>query len=126
MPHLRKAPNDTRKMKNTLYPIFRLLISLVLFAKILNWILHFNDETNRILNMIMLIIIGIAYLVIGYMWDSKLTKIIITTCGLFLITMNFLGNNILLDILTIICILTPMLIVRYSTKSKEEKEVQQI
>ncbi len=113
-------------MKNTTYTIFRISICLVLFAKILNWILHFNDETNRILNMIMFIIIGIAYLVLGYMWDSKLTKIIITTCGLFLITMNFLGNNILLDILGIICILIPMLIALYSTKSKDEEEIKQI
>src|SRR5688500_11404994 len=99
-------------MKKALYTTFTILIFLVLGAKVLNWILNFSDETNQVLNTAMFTLIGIAYLVMGYVWDGLLLKVIITVCGLFLIARNFIGSNVTLDILVVVCIITPMLIAR--------------
>ncbi len=110
-------------MKNNLFTIFRISILLVLIAKILNWFFDFNDETNRMLNMTMFSLIGIAYLVMGYVWDTKLTKIVITICGLFLIGMNFLESSTLLHLFGIVCILTPMLIARFSKENNNKQKV---
>ena len=111
-------------MKNRLFTIFRISISLVLFAKVLNWILHFSDETNSLLNMAMFTLIGIAYLVMGNVWDTMLARIIITTCGLFLIAMNFVESSIWFNIFRIVCILTPMLIARFSKETQAEAVLQ--
>lgn len=100
-------------MKNVFFKVFRILIGLVLIGKILNWFLNFSDAMNQILNIAMFCLIGIAYLVIGYLWDSKFVKIINITCGLFLLAMNFLTKNLALNILGILCILTPLLIARF-------------
>ncbi|HYO20899.1 MAG TPA: hypothetical protein VER36_00755 [Flavisolibacter sp.] len=103
-------------MKQTLHTIFTTLIFLVLGGKILSLILNFSDETDRILNTVMFTLIGIAYIVMGYVWDYRLLKIIITSCGLFLIGMNFFGNNVTLSIIGIFCVLIPMLIARFDKK----------
>ena len=100
-------------MKNALFTAFKILIFLVLIGKVLNWFLNFNDETNLVLNTAMFTLIGIAYIVMGYVWDNKFLKLIISTCGVFLITMNFFSNNLTLEIIGIICILTPMFIARF-------------
>ena len=100
-------------MKNTLLTAFRILIILVLTGKVLNWFLDFSPQTNQILNITMFTLIGIAYIVMGYVWDGKLRKIVITTCGVILIEMNFFDNTVALDIIGIVCILIPMLIARF-------------
>lgn len=105
-------------MKNVLLTVFKISILLVLAGKILNWLLNFSDATNQLLNIVMFSIIGISYTVMGFYWHHKLTKIVITTCGLFLIAMNFFPGSTLLQIVGIVCILTPMLIARFH---KEEK-----
>lgn len=110
-------------MKNVLFTTFRILIFLVLIGKVLNWFLNFNDEANQILNMAMFTLIGIAYIVIGYVWDNKLLKVVIATCGMFLIVINFFKNNLALDIIGIVCILTPMLIARFYKRENGEMNV---
>jgi hypothetical protein len=107
-------------MKNAIFTIFRILIALVLTGKILNWFLNFSDETNQVLNATMFILIGIGYLVMGYVWNNKFMKVLITTCGLFLIAMNFFKHSITVDIIGIVCILIPMLLARFY-KEKEHK-----
>ena len=62
----------------------------------------------------MFALIGIAYLVGGLVWDKKLINIIFIVCGTYLIGMNFIGDFALKSIVGITCILTPMLIVRFS------------
>ena len=100
-------------MKNVILTIFKISIALVLAGKVLNWLLHFSDATNQLLNMVMFSIIGITYIVMGYYWNHKLLKIVITTCGVFLIAMNFLPGSTPLEIVGIVCILAPMLIARF-------------
>ena len=99
-------------MKKALYTAFKILLFFVLTGKILNWFMNFNDETNQVLNITMFTLIGIAYIVMGYVWDNKFRKIVITTCGFFLIVMNFFDNTVALAIIGIVCILIPMLIAR--------------
>ena len=110
-------------MKNAHFTVYRILIALVLIGNILNWFLNFSDEINQILNMTMFSLIGIAYIVIGYVWDNKSLKIIIMTCGLFLIAMNFFGNYVTLDIIGIVCILTPLSIARFYKRENGEMNV---
>lgn len=109
-------------MKQVFLKIFRILIALVLIAKILNWFLHFNHTTNQILNTIMFSLIGIAYIVMGTVWSNRFVKISITACGAFLIVMNFFNDHIALNIIGIACILTPVLIARFHKDPNSEKE----
>jgi hypothetical protein len=81
-------------------------------------ILNFSLEINQILNVAMFSLIGISYLVAGYIWNNKLYKVIVITCGLYLIIMNFFKSMVVLDVLTIVCILIPLLLF-YPNKIKE-------
>lgn len=111
-------------MKNTIFNLFRILIAIVLIAKILNWFLHFDQQTNRILNMTMFSLIGIAYIVMGNVWDKLFTRIIITGCGVFLLVMNFFNDSTVVNLLGIACILTPMLIARFHKNKNSESDTQ--
>ena len=109
-------------MRSMLFNLFKCLIVLVLFGKVLNWILDFSDDTNRLLNAAMFSLIGVAYIVMGYVWENKLAKGIITTCGLYLISMNFFYPNTLLEVLGIASILIPMVIARFYKEKKVERQ----
>lgn len=111
------------EMKKILHKIFLILIGIVLIGKISNWFLNYSDETNQILNAGMFTLIGIAYLVGGFVWNKKLINIIFLVCGIYLIAMNFIGDFGLKSIIGIVCILTPMLIARFSTDETDEKEL---
>lgn len=104
-------------MKNALFTVFRILVALVLLGKILNWFLDFSAEINQLLNSAMFSLIGIAYLVMGYVWEQKLVKIVITACGSFLLLMNLFGNNTAVSIIGLICMVTPMIIARLYQKN---------
>ena len=93
-------------MKNAIFLTFRILLGLVILFKILNWFLKFDSETNQFLNTAMFCLIGIAYLVMGYVWDKKILKVLITACGLFLIIMNFSKKN---AVIVFIYLLNPLL-----------------
>lgn len=95
---------------------FTSLIAVVLIAKMLNWLLNFSDETNFIINSLMFSLIGLAYVVYGIIWDKIIIKLIFLISGLYLIAMNFISKNTFLTILGIICILTPILIIRFLPK----------
>ena len=112
-------------MKGILNKIFLILIGIVLIGKISNWFLDYSDETNQILNAAMFTLIGIAYLVGGFVWDKKLNNIIFLVCGIYLIAMNFIGDFGLKSIIGIVCILTPMLIARFSPEETDEKELSE-
>lgn len=111
------------EMKKILHKIFLILIGIVLIGKISNWFLNYSDETNQILNAGMFTLIGIAYLVGGFVWNKKLINIIFLVCGIYLIAMNFIGDFGLKSIIGIVCILIPMLIARFSTDETDEKEL---
>lgn len=104
-------------MKKTFFIILRVLIGIILIGKISNWFMNYSDETNKIFNVAMFTLIGIAYLVSGFFWDKKLNKIIILICGFYLIIMNFLNDfGTFKSIIGIVCLLTPMLIAKFSSK----------
>ena len=110
-------------MKKILNIIFLILIGIVLIGKISNWFLNYSDETNQILNAGMFTLIGIAYLVGGFVWDKKLINIIFMVCGIYLIVMNFISDFGLKSIIGIVCILTPMLIARFSPEETDKNEL---
>jgi hypothetical protein len=110
-------------MKKTLFIVFRILIAIVLIGKMSNWFLNYSDETNQVLNASMFTLIGIAYVVAGYVWDTKLIKIIFLISGLYLMVISFVNDFYLKPILGIACILTPMLLVRFSPEEPDENEL---
>ena len=110
-------------MKNLLTKILWVLIGIVLIGKISNWFLNYSDETYQILNAGMFSLIGIAYLVSGSVWDKKSINVVFIICGIYLIGMNFVGDFGLKSIIGIACILTPILISRFSPKETDEKEL---
>ncbi|HSK12416.1 MAG TPA: hypothetical protein VK907_04325, partial [Phnomibacter sp.] len=63
-------------------------------------------------------LIGVAYLYMAVVWQQRLLKGAIAACGLYLIAMNFFPASLPLDIIGIVCILTPMIIARTSKESK--------
>ncbi len=85
--------------------------------------MKFNEEANGIINMIMYCLIGIAYIVMAYVWKNTLTKIIIATCGIFLLVMNLLHESSILNVIGIFCLVIPMLISRFSKETNTEMEI---
>jgi hypothetical protein len=107
-------------MKKTLLTVFSLLVTLVLAGKILNWILKFSPPINQTLNVAMFSLIGTAYLVMGYAWENRIQKLVITASGIFLIVMNFFGPHTLVDIAGILCLVTPLLLARFYKVKQED------
>lgn len=110
-------------MKNTAFTVFKILCLAILTAKILNWFLDFSAQTNGLLNTIMFCLIGIAYLVFGFVWKNKWINSIFIICGLYLIIMNFIQKDVFLNIISFICILTPLLIGRFYKAEDDEKQL---
>ena len=113
-------PKHIVKMKNKLFKLFKILVSVVLVAKFTSLIFHFDERTNDLLNAVMFSLIGVAYLVVGFAWNSLWAKIVIITCGLFLIAMNFFNGHELLYIPGIVCILLPVFIARLDRQNSVE------
>ncbi len=110
-------------MKNTLFLTFRILIGIVLIAKISTWFIQYSDETNKLITAAMFTLIGIAYLVGGFIWKKKSTNIIYLVCGTYLIAMNFFNDFALKSMIGIVCMLTPILITRFLPETDDEKEL---
>ncbi|HWI90159.1 MAG TPA: hypothetical protein VNT20_02745 [Flavisolibacter sp.] len=104
-------------MKKIVSATFTLIIFVVLMAKTANWFLNFNEEINQFLNVVMFSLIGLAYLVMAYVWDQRLLKLVIAICGIFLIAMNLVEKSITIDIIGIVCILTPMLVAKFQAEN---------
>lgn len=100
-------------MKTALVNIFKIFAVTILAAKILNWFLHFSPQTNELVNSVMFILIGIAYLVVGYKFKDTFRRMVMRACGMYLLIMNFLENNTLLTIGGILCLVIPMLMSRF-------------
>ncbi|TAD81548.1 MAG: hypothetical protein EAY75_17590 [Bacteroidetes bacterium] len=101
-------------MKRMMFAFFYILLGLTLAGKVLNWIFSFDAQTNQIINTAMFTLVGIAYLVMGRGWDKKAEKAVILICGGLLITTNFLDTGKTITMVRIACLLTPMLIARFS------------
>jgi hypothetical protein len=110
-------------MRNIIFTIFKILIAIVLFGKLLGIVLNFSNGINQILNIAMFSLIGISYVVIGYIWDDKISKTLFITCGLYLIIMNFFQSMVVLNILSIVCILTPMLLSYFNMRKQRDMSI---
>ncbi|WP_439474608.1 hypothetical protein [Algoriphagus formosus] len=108
------------KLNSLLDKLFFFLIAIVLIAKVMNWFLNFSSEINTMISATMFSLIGIAYVYAGLLWYKKLIQTIFILCGIFLIGMNFLNETTWISIMAIICLLTPMIIGRISSKDKNE------
>ncbi len=110
-------------MKKKFNITIAILSGIILIGKVSNWFLNFSEKTNQILSAGMFILIGIAYIVDGFVSDRKLKKTILIVSGVYLIGMNFIYDFDLKPIIGIVCILTPMLIRRFLPKETNEKEL---
>lgn len=103
--------------------IFYLPFATIILAKILNWVIGFNDSTNDLINKAMFIFIGVSYLIFGYALDQLRYRLITMVCGIFLISMNFLPKNNYMIAAAIISILATILIRRFLIKNETENSV---
>lgn len=103
--------------------IFLLAPAMIITGKILNWIIGFEDSTNQLINKAMYIFIGLSYLIFGFFHDQIKFKLTTITCGLFLISMNFLPKNDYMNAMGIISMLLPLLIRRFIIKEETDKSV---
>lgn len=104
-------------MKKVIRIIYLVLLAAVLIGKISGLFLHYSDETNKILDTIMFSMIGFFYLVTSWAFDKKIIKITLAVCGIYLIVMNFIPDFNVKSIIGIICIITPLIIGRFSSKN---------
>ena len=112
-------------MKAIAYKIFKILVTLVLIAKITNWVFHYSEEINTIINATMFTLIGIAYVVAGFIWNRKTTNLLFLVSGLYLILMSFIPDVSWKSIIGIICIVTPLFIVRFFPEKEENEPLKQ-
>ncbi|GGG97693.1 hypothetical protein GCM10011416_14670 [Polaribacter pacificus] len=112
-------------MKRKLFILFRVLLVLILIGKVSNWFLNYSDETNQFLSTSMFTCIGFSYLAGGFIWDNRLTNIIFICCGLYLIIMNFVPDFYSKPIIGIVCILTPLIIARFTPEESEDASLIQ-
>ena len=112
-------------MNKILLTIFRFLIIIILLAEISDWFFNYNDKTNQIIDAAMFSLTGIAYIAGGFIWNKKLTNVIFLICGIFLIVMNFIGDYTFKYVIGTLCILTPMIIVRFFPEETGEKELSE-
>lgn len=110
-------------MKQICFRAFRLLVIIILIAKISNWVLQYSPETNKVINAAMFILIGLAYIVAGFIWNKKMTNMLFLFSGVYLIAMNFIPDFSLKHIIGIICIVTPLLIVYFFPENDDKKEL---
>lgn len=110
-------------MKSVIPVIIQVLIGIILIGKISNWFLNYSDEVNKILDAVMFTVLGIFYLSGGLIYKKLATKIIFLVSGLYLIVMNFVGDFGLKSVIGIICLLTPMILLRLVSKHFENDEV---
>ncbi len=69
----------------------------------------------------MFTLIGLAYILAGFIWDKKLTNSIFLVAGIYLIVMNFISDFNLKSTIEIICIVTPLLIVYFFPENDDKK-----
>ena len=95
----------------------------IIIAKVLNWVIGFNESTHDLINKAMFILIGVSYLIFGYALDQLRYRLITMVCGIFLISMNFLPKNNYMIAAAIISILATILIKRFLIKNETENSV---
>ena len=105
--------------------IYTILLGIVLIGKVSNWFLDFNDETNQLLNTAMFCLIGVAYLTFAWAYEKTLLKTIFLFCGVYVILMNFIPDfGWIKTVIGIVCVLTPLIIRRFSPEEKQEITTQ--
>ena len=102
-------------MKKVFSIALQITIGIILIGKISNWFLNYSDFVNHMLNTAMFSLIGTAYIYVGINWDRTLFKLILITCGMYLIIMNLFSMTTIISIIGILCMLIPMLIARFSS-----------
>ena len=109
--------------KSTL--ILSILVGIVLIGKVFGRFLDFSDETNQFLNTAMFSLIGVSYLTFAWAYEKTLLKAIFLICGIYVILMNFIPDfGWIKTVIGIVCVLTPLIIRRFSPEEKQEITTQ--
>jgi hypothetical protein len=66
-------------------------------------------------------LIGISYAVVGFNGEPFWRRLVFITYRLYLLVMGYFPENVYLNLVGILCILTPVLIARFSGKEKEAR-----
>ena len=109
-------------MKNYIFPTLRIILIIVFTLIVISRFSDFGKEIERFLYGILFSVIGILYLIFGWAFSETKMKLSLILGGLFLIIMNFIPQNITIKIVVIICIVTPLILCRFSKEAKEAKD----
>lgn len=101
-------------MKKAALTFFTGVAFIILITRMLGWVLHYSKTVDQLLDIAIFSFIGIAYLVMGIVWNKGLLRVLIFLCGIFLIAINFIERSTIIEIVAIFCLLIPMLIARVS------------
>ncbi len=108
-------------LKKLPHTIYWLLLAMVIVGKISNYFFHYSDETNKLIDALMYVFIGIYYIIASFGLDNRIFKIIYILCGIYVIVMNFMDfkHNSLVGL---ICILIPWAIGWFFIKDDEDED----
>ena len=103
--------------------LLRAIAGIILgFSLISKW-LKLDINADKVSVALMFSTIGIIYILIAIKWDTIWFKILLTVCGAYLIAVNFLTDHTALSLLAAACLLTPMLIIRFSKDDSDYEEL---
>lgn len=106
-------------MKKYLDLIIQILIIGVIIVLISNWYFDYSEETNQVIRKTMFILIGISFILSSPGWKVKSNRYLFIFCGLYLFAMNFIPKKTVFTIAGIICILVPLIIIKFSKEAKQ-------
>lgn len=101
-------------MKKILSKIIFVLLILTLLAKISCWFFSYSSEVKQMINTAMLSLIGISYIIVSFNLKKEVNKSVFMVCGAYLIIMNFIELNTMLEVIGILSIVIPILISKFS------------
>lgn len=101
-------------MKNIFNRILLILLLIAILGQISDWFFNYSEEVKSVLSTMMFTLIGVCYIVWGYRLKNDLVKIIIIVGGVYLIVMNFIYQSTLAIIVGIVCVITPMLLAKFT------------
>lgn len=108
-------------VKNSIFVLYYIALCIVFVGKIANWFLHFDHAINALLNTTMFILIGIFFLYASFIYEEIMVKAFILFSGVFLITTSFFELNIFLSIIKFICLLGPLILMKFIGNDEKDE-----
>ncbi len=104
-------------MKKKLIPIITISFLIALLIFITSWFIDYNPLIKTTIYKVLFSLLGALYIINSFSSEKKEHKIILSLCGLCIIIMGFVGRTLYSNILSLIAIIIPIVIHRFTTKT---------